>query len=578
MTPENWTTIELKNLGMQRTETITPLDCPDTEFELWSVPSFPSGGPEYAKGKDIGSTKQKVQEGDVLLCKINPRINRVWVVGPDSGKPQIASTEWIVFRAHGIKPEFLMHRFREEHFRELLCANVSGVGGSLTRVRPQIVQNYKIAIAPINEQKRIVEKINSLQIHSRGANNALAAIPPLLEKFRQSVLYSAFRGDLTAAWRVQNPDIEHAEKLLERIRKERRKRWEEDELAKMKTKGQTPKDDNWKKKYKEPAPVDTTGLPELPEGWCWISLPECGEMSRGKSKHRPRNDPRLFGRNYPFIQTGEVSRAKGHIKNATTFYSEFGLQQSRLFPAGTVCITIAANIAETAVLDIAACFPDSVVGVIVDNRIISPDYLEFYVRTIRDDLAAFAPATAQKNINIAILNKVAVPIPPEKERLKIEYTLSHSLRHANNVENKYMELFAGLEKLDQSILAKAFRGELVPQDPNDEPASELLKRIKKEQDSMIAQKRTFKKKKTIKKTPSKTVAETNALEELILTEFPQNKFTFDDLRNKTAMQYDELKKADFFLLEEGVELTQGKKLALFFDKKTEVMHFQVRTS
>ena len=101
------------------------------------------------------------------------------------------------------------------------------------------------------------------------SKKGIRRIPPLLEKFRQSVLSSAFRGDMTADWRAQNPDIEPAEKLLERIRKERRKSWEENEWAKMKAKGKTPKDDKWKTKYKEPEPVDTTDLPELPEGWCW---------------------------------------------------------------------------------------------------------------------------------------------------------------------------------------------------------------------------------------------------------------------------------------------------------------------
>jgi hypothetical protein len=134
-----------------------------------------------------------------------------------------------------------------------------------------------------------------------------------------------------------------------------------------------------------------------------------------------------------------------------------------------------------------------------------------------------------------------------------------------------------ISSLDQSILAKAFRGELVPQDPNDEPASELLKRIKKERESMVAKGKT-QKKRIVKKTPIKTSEKANALEVLILSEFPQDKFTFDDLSNKIAIQYDELKKAIFLLLEEGVKLTHGKKLAMFFYNHTEGMHFKVRRS
>ena len=108
---------------------------------------------------------------------------------------------------------------------------------------------------------------------------------------------------MTADWRAQNPDIEPAEKLLERIRKERRKRWEEDELAKMKAKGKTPKDDKWKNKYKEPEPVDTTDLPELPEGWCWTKIETIGNVRGGK---RLPKGSSLLNENtgHPYIRAG----------------------------------------------------------------------------------------------------------------------------------------------------------------------------------------------------------------------------------------------------------------------------------
>ena len=110
-------------------------------------------------------------------------------------------------------------------------------------------------------------------------------MPPLLEKLRQSILAAAFRGDLTKDWRAKNPNVEPASALLARIRTERRAKWEESELAKMKAKGKPPTDDKLKAKYKEPEPVDTTGLPELPEGWCWASLDELlsEELANGRS-------------------------------------------------------------------------------------------------------------------------------------------------------------------------------------------------------------------------------------------------------------------------------------------------------
>lgn len=336
----------------------------------------------------------------------------------------------------------------------------------------------KFPVPPLHEQKRIADRIDALQDRSRRARAALEAARPLLDDLRRSVLAAAFRGDLTADWRRENPDTEPATELLKRIHQERRRKWEEAELAKMRAKGKDPQDDKWKQKYSEPEPVDTSGLPGLPKGWCWVRLSELGEMARGKSKHRPRNDPQLFGGEYPFLQTGEVAQANGQITEAKKYYSDFGLAQSRLFPVGTVCITIAANIADTAILGIEACFPDSVVGVIVDKQLLSPSYLETYIRTIRADLAAFAPATAQKNINLAILNEVVVPIPPEEELAEVDKKIQKALLLADNAQKEVTAGHAKLAAQEQAILAKAFRGELVPQDTADEPASVLLERIK----------------------------------------------------------------------------------------------------
>ena len=92
-------------------------------------------------------------------------------------------------------------------------------------------------------------------------------------------------------------------------------------------------------------------FPKLPDHWCYVTLSKLGYLARGKSKHRPRNDPRLFGKVVPFIQTGEVARSKGRIRNFSKMYSDFGVQQSRIFPKGTICITIAANIADSGILN-----------------------------------------------------------------------------------------------------------------------------------------------------------------------------------------------------------------------------------
>ena len=147
---------------------------------------------------------------------------------------------------------------------------VKGKGIGVQNISARDIGNTRILVPPAKEQRRIVTKLEALQQRTRRARTALDAIPPLLEEFRQSVLTSAFRGDLTADWRAQNPDVEPASVLLERIRQERRHRWEEAELAKMKAKGKVPKDDRWKERYKEPQKADRQTLAQLPRGWCWV--------------------------------------------------------------------------------------------------------------------------------------------------------------------------------------------------------------------------------------------------------------------------------------------------------------------
>jgi type I restriction enzyme S subunit len=140
----------------------------------------------------------------------------------------------------------------------------------------------------LKEQERIVKKIEELQTRSHRAREALEGIPDLLDQLRQSVLAAAFRGDLTTEWRAKHPDVESASELLKRVRIERRKRWEEAELEKLKAKDLTGEklDAEFakrRKQYKEPIPVDPTDLPKLPEGWCWASWHEIGFCQNGRA-------------------------------------------------------------------------------------------------------------------------------------------------------------------------------------------------------------------------------------------------------------------------------------------------------
>jgi type I restriction enzyme S subunit len=153
-----------------------------------------------------------------------------------------------------------------------------------------------------------------------------------------------------------------------------------------------------------------------PKGWKLEKLCELGNLERGKSRHRPRDDEALYGGPYPFIQTGDVANSDGVIQRFQQTYSKVGLQQSRLWPAGTLCITIAANIGKTGILGFDACFPDSVVG-FTPGKQVTPEYIQFWLNQIQGELERVAPQAAQKNINLEILSRLDTPVPPLNAQL-----------------------------------------------------------------------------------------------------------------------------------------------------------------
>src|SRR5258708_5828752 len=152
--------------------------------------------------------------------------------------------------------------------------------------------------------------------------------------------------------------------------------------------------------------------------WPTKPLREVGQLDRGRSRHRPRDEAKLYGGSYLFIQTSDVSNANGRITSYSQTYSELGLAQSRMWPAGTLCITIAANIGKTGVLTFPACFPDSIVGFIPGDQV-RTDFVRYWFLTVQSRLEEQAPQAAQKNINLRIVGDLSVPLPPMAEQERI---------------------------------------------------------------------------------------------------------------------------------------------------------------
>lgn len=188
-----------------------------------------------------------------------------------------------------------------------------------------------------------------------------------------------------------------------------------------------------------------------------LSLSQLGEFGRGVSKHRPRNAPELLGGKYPLIQTGEVANSELYILSYETTYSELGFKQSKMWKSGTLCITIAANIAKTAILTFDACFPDSVVGFIANEKT-NNIFIHYWFGFFQQILEAQAPESAQKNINLKILSELKVIVPS----IELQNQFATFVEQTEKNKNTIIHSLEKLETLKKALMQEYFdkEGEL----------------------------------------------------------------------------------------------------------------------
>jgi len=283
-----------------------------------------------------------------------------------------------------------------------------------------------------------------------------------IKLLRRAILQLVVRGKLTQGWRRKNRGIESAGVLLEKLREEK---------AKLITRDKIKKDDLL-------PPIKAADVPyELPEGWIWCRLQEVGLLNRGKSKHRPRNDPKLFtDGKYPLVQTGDISSAKyngGLVTTHNSEYNEFGLSQSMMWEKGTLCITIAANIAETGFLGYDACFPDSIVGFTSLSGENTSKYVQYFIEVTKSDLERYAPSTAQKNINLGILNGLIFPLPPLLEQEQIVAKVKMIMQECDRLEGDVIQLEQEADQLMRAILREALKENESVNQPVIDPIHEM---------------------------------------------------------------------------------------------------------
>jgi type I restriction enzyme S subunit len=354
--------------------------------------------------------------------------------------------------------------------------------GDIPGLSKSHILDHSIALPGSAEQERIASKILELFSDLDKGEESLRQAQAQLKRYRQSVLKAAVTGELTRDWREQNKDrLETGDALLERILKARRAAWEKAELEKMRAKGVKPKDDSWKKKYVEPKGPDTSGLPELPEGWAWVSLEQLTSMitsgSRGWSDYYASTGS-IFIRAQD-IKTDELSLASVAFVKLPP--NAEGMRT--LVKKDDILVTITgANVTKSALVK------DNIGESYVSQHVALArpvDYgMSWYIYTWiicpthgRKRLEIDAYGAGKPGLILEDLRELVVAIPSQDEQDAIRSRVMDCLEQLNTIQEDIRKLTYNNESLRQSILKSAFSGTLVPQDPNDEPAWELLKRI-----------------------------------------------------------------------------------------------------
>lgn len=359
---------------------------------------------------------------------------------------------------------------------------------------------HSVALPPSPEQTRIADALESYLSRLDAAVANLESAQKKLKAYRASVLRAAVEGRLVPTEatlaRTQVRDYEPAEVLLKRILVERRRCWEEAELAKMKAAGKSPRDDKWKAKYLEPEPPDTKGLPELPEGWCWASVDEVGDVLLG----RQRAPQYLTGRwSHPYLRVANIKDDRVDFGDVEVMdFDDVHFEKYRL-ESGDILVSEGQSphlVGQSAIyrggID-GLCFQKTLhrfrpIGCGPDSEFAQLVFRAHVRMRVFQNVASITTNIA--HLTLEKFKQSRFPLPPIAEQERILSEAQRYLSLADAVEDQVGVELKRIARLRQAVLKWAFEGKLVDQDPNDEPAEKLLERIRAERAGAVPPKRT----------------------------------------------------------------------------------------
>jgi type I restriction enzyme, S subunit len=462
--PKGWVRTKLRDIT-ENIQNVKPNVEPNKEFIYLDIASIDNSQqrivePKIYLGKDAPSrARQLIKAGDILFSTVRTYLKNIAMVN-EIYNGQIASTGFCVIRSANLVTNRLIFYLTQTDFF-LNPLNQIQRGTSYPAIRDSDVFDQVISLPPLAEQHRIVAKIEELFTKLDASIESLKKVQAQLKQYRQAVLKSAVEGKLTAEWRaIHKDELEPASVLLERIRKEKNK---DSKYALI--------DDD-----KQDMMAD---LPDLPDGWGWAKIGEIGEIITGTTPSKLKME--YYGNDLPFYKPTDLNEGY-YVRKSRDGLSKEGAKEARLIPEKSILVTcIGATIGKTGFIRTEGAFNQQINAIIPSSHI-NQEFI--YFSCISDQFQRQILNNASAT-TLPILNKgkfvvLYTPIPPISEQKKIIEEIELRLSIADKVEIIINAEIKRAERLRQSILKQAFSGRLVPQDPNDEPASVLLDRIKQE--------------------------------------------------------------------------------------------------
>lgn len=461
-----WATFE--DVATVASDLVDPTLTPDAahiapnHIESWTGALLPYG---TIRDDGMTSAKHRFRRGQILYSKIRPYLAKAAMAEFDG----LCSADMYPIDAN-IDARFLLRWMLTPSFTNE--ASLSQGRTVLPKINQDGLSRLHVPVAPLNEQRRIVEKLDAVFEKSRAAKARLERLPALLEKLKRSILAAAFRGDLTSDWRAAHPDVEPASVLLERIRAEHRRRWEEG----LRAKGKDPR----KATYDEPAPIDTSDLPELPTGWAWASVDELASLFQYGTSAKTDD-----ASDVPVLRMGNILDGDLVLENLKFLPASHDEFPELFLKTGDILFNRTNSpelVGKTAVYrgqPQTCSFASYLIRVRVE--VIEPEWVSYFINSPagRDWVrSVVAQQVGQANVNGTKLRALAVPVPPSGEIQAALATVTASFDVVRALRARIGKALGQAVRVEQASSAKAFRGELVPQDPTDEPASVLLDRIR----------------------------------------------------------------------------------------------------